>query len=58
MTDERELRLFMGGWIGGIVATHIPWWSGLGIIVVIVVSCAVVKWTWWWAGRAALEEQP
>lgn len=52
MSDSSELRLFIGGWIGGIVATHIPWWNGLGILALAAVAFAVVKWSWWWSRRA------
>lgn len=51
MTEERDLRLFMGGWIGALIIGHTPWLGGFGIIVAVVIAWASVKLTWWWADR-------
>ena len=53
MSDSAELRLFIGGWVGGIIGTHIPWTGGWGILATIVFCYAIVRLTWWWSRRAA-----
>ena len=55
MTDESQLRLFMGGWIGGMLVSNTHWWGGLGILAAVFIAWASVKITWWWADRGRTE---